>query len=81
MRKFFIFSLIIGLIILLPWMLISLATTGMIYDEISKMPIRKYGLLLGTSPGSNGKNPFFLTRIEATKMLFEQGKIEYVVVS
>lgn len=54
----------------------------MIFEDVDMIPDRKYGLLLGTSPGSNGRdNPFFITRIEATKMLYEKGKIEYILVS
>lgn len=81
MRKFFLFSIIVGIIILLPWIIISFATNGLIYDKIDEIPTRKYGLLLGTSPGTNWNNPFFLTRIEATKELYEKKKIEYIIVS
>lgn len=81
MRKFFLFSIIIGIIILLPWIIVSFATNGLIYDKIDEIPNRKYGLLLGTSPGANWNNPFFITRIEATKELYEKKKIEYIIVS
>lgn len=71
-----------GFIILLPWILVSLATKGLIYDEVNDIPIRKYGLLLGTSPGSAGReNPFFRTRIVAAQELYEKKKIEYIIVS
>lgn len=81
MRKFFLFSIIIGIIILLPWIIVSFATNGLIYDKIDEIPNRKYWLLLGTSPGTNWNNPFFITRIEATKELYEKKKIEYIIVS
>lgn len=81
MRKFFLFSIIIGIIILLPWIIVSFATNGLIYDKIDEIPNRKYWLLLGTSPGANWNNPFFITRIEATKELYEKKKIEYIIVS
>lgn len=66
---------------MLPWMLISFATTGMIYTNVDDVPARKYGLLLGTSPGAQNSNLFFNTRIEAAKILYEKGKIEYIIVS
>lgn len=66
---------------MLPWMLISFATTGMIYMNVDDVPARKYGLLLGTSPGAQNSNLFFNTRIEAAKILYEKGKIEYIIVS
>lgn len=81
MRKFFLFSIIIGIIILLPWIIVSFATNGLIYDKIDEIPTKRYGLLLGTSPGTNWNNPFFITRIEATKELYEKKKIEYIIVS
>lgn len=81
MRKFFLFSIIIGIIILLPWIIVSFATNGLIYDKIDEIPTKRYGLLLGTSPGANWNNPFFITRIEATKELYEKKKIEYIIVS
>ena len=66
---------------MLPWMLISFATTGMIYMNVDDVPARKYGLLLGTSPGAQNSNLFFNTRIEAAKILYENGTIEYIIVS
>lgn len=81
MKKIFFFVLIAGGFLLVPWMGISLATMGKIYTNIETVPARKYGLLLGTSPGKNHSNPFFQTRIEATKRLFEKKKIEYIIVS
>ncbi len=66
---------------MLPWILISSVTKGMIYDNLETIPERKYGLLLGTTPGTRSSNPFFNTRIEATRMLYEKQKIEYIIVS
>ena len=63
-------------------MIISFATKGMIYDVVDTIPPRKYGLLLGTSPGtSDRENPFFRTRIVAAQELYEKKKIEYIIVS
>ena len=38
-------------------------------------------MLLGTTPGVNGSNLFFKTRIEAAKELYERGKIKHIIVS
>lgn len=81
MKKLFLFAICVGIILMLPWMLISFATTGMIYMNVDDVPARKYGLLLGTSPGAQNSNLFFNTRIEAAKILYEKGKIEYIIVS
>lgn len=81
MKKLFLFVICVGIILMLPWMLISFATTGMIYMNVDDVPVRKYGLLLGTSPGAQNSNLFFNTRIEAAKILYEKGKIEYIIVS
>ena len=81
MKKLFLFVICVGIILMLPWMLISFATTGMIYTNVDDVPVRKYGLLLGTSPGAQNSNLFFNTRIEAAKILYEKGKIEYIIVS
>lgn len=81
MKKLFLFVICVGIILMLPWMLISFATIGMIYMNVDDVPARKYGLLLGTSPGAQNSNLFFNTRIEAAKILYEKGKIEYIIVS
>lgn len=81
MKKLFLCAICVGIILMLPWMLISFATTGMIYMNVDDVPARKYGLLLGTSPGAQNSNLFFNTRIEAAKILYEKGKIEYIIVS
>lgn len=81
MRKFVGFLIFSGCIVFFPWIVISLSTHQYIYTHIEKIPERKYGLLLGTSPGTNGTNLFFTTRIEATKELYERGKISHILVS
>lgn len=83
MRKFLLFSIFFGCLLFLPWAIISLSTMGLIYthDAIDTIPKRKYGLLLGTSPGRNESNPFFETRMNAAQILIDKGKIEYIIVS
>ena len=64
-----------------PWAIISLSVQDSIYREIEDVPYRDVGVVLGTSPGINGSNLFFKTRIEATKELYERGKIKQIIVS
>jgi SanA protein len=82
MRKFLLFILISGLLLFLPWVIISWTTKDRIYRDADSLPYSKAGLLLGTSPSVNGMNNiFFTTRIEAAKALYERGKIRYILVS
>lgn len=71
------------LVLMLPWAYISWTVRGEVYRDVEKIPERDVGLLLGTSPSaSDGRvNLFYTTRIEATKMLYEQGKIHHILVS
>lgn len=57
---------------------------GRLYSDVSHIPYRKVGLLLGTGkytkrPG--GLNPYYTHRIEAAIKLIEAGKIKYLVIS
>lgn len=54
-----------------------------IYDDVDAVPHHRYGLVLGTSPVlSNGAvNHYYKYRIEAAALLYQQGKIDVVVVS
>ena len=56
---------------------------GKTYNEVSKIPTNKVGLVLGTSKLlKNGHiNLYFKYRIEATVNLFKNHKIEFVLVS
>ncbi len=81
MRKLLKFILISLFILLLPWGIISLTTGNLIYRDVEEIPAREVGLLLGTTPGVNNSNLFFRTRIEATKELYERGKIHLILVS
>jgi len=81
MRKLIAFVIFATCVMMLPWLIISTSTTKQVYTDINELPAKKYGLLLGTTPGPGANNPFFVTRIEATKELYERGKIEYILVS
>jgi SanA protein len=81
MRKLSLIILTSILLLMTPWAIISLSTQDRVYQDIETVPPREVGLLLGTSPGANGSNLFFTTRIEAAKELYERGRIKRIIVS
>ena len=54
-----------------------------IYDDVEAVPYHRYGLVLGTGPVlANGAiNHYYKYRIEAAALLYQQNKIDVVVVS
>ncbi|MBS9784150.1 YdcF family protein [Candidatus Gracilibacteria bacterium] len=83
MKKFLIGIFFCIFVLLLPWIVISFSSKDAIYTRIDEVPKKEYGLLLGTSPTTADRkiNRFFTTRIEATKELYERGKIKKIIVS
>ncbi len=81
MRKILFFIFFCLIILMLPWMIISVSVRWGIYSDTDSIPERSVGVLLGTSPWVGGSNLFFTTRIEATKELYERGKIHHIIVS
>lgn len=59
------------------------AAEGKTFTDVSKIPHRHVGLLLGTGKylGSGRVNPYYSYRIKATIQLLKAGKIDYVVIS
>lgn len=81
-KKLFLLILFVGLGLSLPWIIVSWTTEGRLYRDVDSVPENYAGLLLGTTPSVNGvNNIFFSTRIEATKALYERGKIRHILVS
>jgi SanA protein len=62
---------------------VSEASGDRIFTSIEKMPHHKVGLLLGTSKYiSEGKlNPYYKNRIDAAVLLYQERKIDYILVS
>lgn len=58
-------------------------TNGRTYTKISKIPPRETALVLGTSPKmrSGVANPYFVSRMDATALLYHHGKIKKIIVS
>lgn len=86
--KFGIITIVVGSIFVI--MAISIcnymvlnATKNRIFDDVDEIPYRRVALLLGTNPkGRSGNvNLFYKRRIEATVELYQNGKIERILIS
>lgn len=62
---------------------ISNSTKNQIHDELYQLPRNEVGLLLGTSilTRDGRPNQFFINRISAAVELYNNNKIEYIIVS
>ena len=79
-----IILLLIGISsILVPNFIINQTTTEELFSEVSDIPENKVGLLLGTSKYlQNGNiNLYYQYRLEATVSLYQNGKIDYILIS
>lgn len=81
-----IFGLLLILLVLIIFacnIIISSTADGKTFTDISSTPKNRVGLVLGTSNKlTNGSpNPYYTYRIDATKALFNAGKIEFILVS
>ncbi|MDO3694017.1 ElyC/SanA/YdcF family protein [Wenyingzhuangia sp. chi5] len=84
MKKIFtIILVILGISILLPNYIISVKTENKVYNNVNEIPKNKVGLVLGTSKWNRegGVNLFFKYRIDAVVELYNNGKIEFILVS
>jgi SanA protein len=63
--------------------IIDYSTKYLVYDDLTKIPHNKVGIILGTSKflGSGLHNQYFTNRIKAAVVLFKAQKIDYIVVS
>lgn len=59
------------------------STEAKVYDDLSKLPDHRVGLVLGTSHRSagGGPNPFFQNRIKMAAALYRLGKIDHFILS
>ena len=62
---------------------ISSYAKSRLYDDVSLVPHCHTAMVLGTSPRGRfgGPNKFFLARIEAAAKLYENGKVDLILVS
>jgi len=83
-NKWFLYSLAFaGLLVLVSNWRISFFSQAYLYDDVEKVPYNKVCLVLGTSEylSQGGKNPYFSYRIDAAVELYENNKIDYIIVS
>ena len=74
----------LGLIAILgSGIVIRLSAKGRTYSDVSSIPCRRVGILLGCSKYLSGgrTNLFFSNRILAATQLFEAHKVDYIIVS
>jgi len=80
-----LFSVLIisAIIILMVDGYISSYSSPYIYDDLTKLPVNKCGLLLGTSKYrvKGGINPYFSERLDAAAELYRAGRIKYIIAS
>lgn len=71
------------LIIVICNLIINSSTSEDTFDDIEEVPSNEVGIILGTSNKlKNGApNQFYLHRISATVLLYQKGKIKFVLVS
>lgn len=70
-------------VILMAGGLVRLSARDRTYDDVSQVPHRKVGLVLGCSRRTvEGRpNPFFVNRMQAAAELYKAGKVDYLLVS
>jgi len=75
--------LLVAGVFLLCQFFVKNAGAGRIYSNVSAIPARTVGLVLGTSEhlGDGRGNPYFQNRIEAAAQLFKAGKVKFLLVS
>lgn len=75
------FSSVVFVLLCNYWIVYS--TRSRSYFSVDKLPSNDVALVLGTSRGSEGGkvNLYFKYRMEATALLFKEGKIKYIILS
>nr|WP_293834109.1 ElyC/SanA/YdcF family protein [uncultured Arsenicibacter sp.] len=70
------------IVLLCNWWVVN-STEGQIYFNLQRLPANDVGLVLGTSKfvRSGKENLFFRYRMEATALLWKEGKIKYIILS
>ena len=51
MRKLFLLILISAMLLMTPWVIISVSVSDRVYRDIDTIPTREVGVVLGTTPG------------------------------
>lgn len=82
-RFIFLSIEIVFLLMILANVWVFSLTGGRTFTKVSKIPPRETALVLGTSPKmrSGKANPYFISRMDATALLYHHGKIKKIIVS
>ncbi len=82
-KQFIVIVLIGFLVVVFSSLKVSNASKESLFDDVSKIPSNRVGLVLGTSKFVKGGrlNQYFENRINAAVQLYEAGKIDYIIVS
>lgn len=78
------FIAILVIVVVFCDLVVSFSTKDHLFDDVDLLPESEIGLLLGTTPQTRigGKrNAFFAYRIDATKRLYDAGKIRKILIS
>lgn len=78
----FLLLLLCGILLITNY-IVKKDSSGKLYSKVTNIPKNKVGLLLGTSKymAQGGINLYYAYRIDAAVTLFEQGKIDYILIS
>ncbi len=82
LRKTMLVPLVLaGIVAWANWQ-VGQAADARVFSDPHKVPARRVGLVLGTSPRTRrGPNPFFERRLDAAAALFRAGKVHCLLVS
>lgn len=80
---FFYIPLVLGSVLIISNLAVKRVAKKSIYNEVSSIPKKKVGLLLGTIKilPNGRKNWYFIYRIRAAAELYHEGKIDHFIVS
>jgi len=83
MKKIFFLIILLFLVVVFSNYIVVRQTNGKTYDDVTKVPYHKVGLVLGTGKYlKNGQlNSYFVQRINAVAKLYKHHKIDYILVS
>lgn len=75
-------AIVAGIVIWASDAWINRSTRDQLYTDVSSIPARKVGLVLGASKNtSHGPNLYFEYRMQAAAELYKAGKVKYLLVS
>ncbi len=77
-----VFLVLVLALIVMSDQMVLLAAQGRLYDSVASIPARKVGLVLGTSPTTQGQpNAYYEARLNAAAALYRAGKVQDLILS